>query len=361
MENQPTNQIPAEQPAAPEQKKKSLSKFLIAGICLAVVLVIGGLGFFFASQQTTKSTAVADKVYHVGILSGLDFFLPAAESFKKEMAALGYIEGKNITYTLYKSNIEEVKEKESLKKFIDDKVDLVLSYPTEPSILAKNELKQANIPVIFAGAFTDQGGLVESVSNPGGNLTGVRYPGPDVAAKRLEILHELVPTAKTIWMPFLEGYPIVPKEIEAVEKQAKALGLTMIYFPAKGPQELEKELKARSQLPNIGFDAILLVPEPLAVSGNSFSIIDAFSVANKIPFGGTILPGSSSLFGYNPDNAEMGKLAAPLADKILKGTSAESLAVITPESYLYLNYKAATEFGLPVKEKLLNSAKEIIR
>lgn len=345
--------------ATPVKKKGILSLPLLIILGILLILVIGEVIFYFIGNGSGKTAST--KVYTIGILSGLDFFLDSSDAFKKEMTTLGYTEGKNVTYEFEQSNIEDAKEKKSMQKFIDDKVDIVLSYPTEPSILAKASLQKTTIPLIFTAAFIEQGGLVDSVTKPGKNVTGVRYPGPDIAAKRLEILHELAPSAKRIWLPYLNGYPPVAKELELVRPLAKSLGLDLIEFPATGPDDLKKELSARSARASTGIDAILLIPEPLAVTGDSFSLVDTFAIDHHIPFGGTYLPNSDSLFGYNPDNAEMGKLAAELTDKVLKGTPTDSLAVVTPEAYLLLNYKAVQKFGLTASESILSRAKTIIR
>jgi putative ABC transport system substrate-binding protein len=140
------------------------------------------------------------KVYRVGILSGLDFFGDIAGGFKGTMTELGYVEGENIIYDMRRTNFDPAEVQRILNKFMADKVDLILTFPTEVTLAAKAITEGANIPVLFANSFIEGVYLVKSVREPGGNITGGRYPGPDLAIKGLETLHEIAPQAKRIWV-----------------------------------------------------------------------------------------------------------------------------------------------------------------
>ena len=106
------------------------------------------------------------------------------------------------------------KYKSVLQKFVADKVDAIFVFPTEASLEAKTATQGTNIPVVFNFAFIEGMGLVDSVRAPGGNITGVRYPGPDIAIKRFEIMRALVPQAKRMLIPYQKGYPIVTPQVE---------------------------------------------------------------------------------------------------------------------------------------------------
>ncbi len=135
-----------------------------------IILLVGG-----CSSQP--------RVYHIGILSGLDFFADSVTGFKARLAELGYVEGQNIVYDLHKTNEEPVAEQKILKQFVDDKVDLIFVFPTEPALEAKAAAQGTNIPVLFANANIEGVDLVDNVREPGGNITGVRYPGPDLTVR----------------------------------------------------------------------------------------------------------------------------------------------------------------------------------
>ena len=308
-------------------------------------------------------SAAQAKVYKVGILVGLEFVTPIADGFKAGMADLGYIEGENITYDVQVVNFDIPTYQGILKKFVEDEVDLIVVTPTEAAIEAKIIAQDTNIPVVFAFAFTEGMGIIDSVLEPGGNITGVRFPGIDITIKRFEILREIAPDAKRIWLPYQRGYPIVAPQLEALAPLAKAAGVTLIDFPADSPAEIQAELAARSATDDIGMDAILFLVEPLATLPDVFTAVGKFSYDHQIPFGGVYnsIDGYSSLFGVNVDLAESGRLAAPLADKVLKGTQAGTIPASTPENFIQINFTVAQQLGLTVPESLLKQANEIIR
>lgn len=336
-------------------------KIFVGMIVTILIIIVVGLGLSFLSKN--KIGLLTGKVYHVGILSGLDLFSGIADSFKAEMTTLGYTEGKNIIYDYQKTNFEPDKEKQILTKFVNDKVDLIFGYNTEVALEAKQVTTGTNIPVIFANAFTEGNNLIASIRAPGGNITGVRYPNTDVAVKRLEILHEIVPHAKRIWLPYQKGYPSAPAELDVVRKSAQAFGVTLIEFPAENLTALKAELGKRAQQKDIGFDAVLFIPESLSSTKEAFAAIAMYTRKLKIPVGGSsvAIDDYSTVFAVTVDNTEIGKLAAYSADKILRGTSAGTIPVASPESFIILNYKVATELGLTFNEGLLSRAAKIIR
>jgi putative ABC transport system substrate-binding protein len=303
------------------------------------------------------------KVYRVGILCGLDYIGAIPDMFKPEMAELGYIEGENIVYNIQRTNFEPVREKQILKRFVEDKVDLIFTFPTEVSMAAKAATQGTNIPVIFAIANIEGTGLVESVRQPGGNITGVRYPGPDLAIKRFETMLELAPNAKRMWVPYQRGYPIISSQMEVLHPAAEAVGVTLIEFPADNAAEVQVELDARNKLDDIGFDAILFIPEPLSCTDDAFEVIAKFAYEHKMPIGGiTMQVGDyGSIFGIDVDDPKTVRQAAILADKILRGTQAGTIPVVSAESFFEINYKVAQELGLNVSEGLLGRADKIIR
>jgi putative ABC transport system substrate-binding protein len=279
------------------------------------------------------------------------------------MADLGYIEGENIIYDVQVVNFDIPTYQNIIKKFVDDKVDLIVVTPTEATIEAKIIAQGANIPVVFTFAFTEGMGIIDSVREPGGNITGVRFPGIDITVKRFEILREIAPDAKRIWLPYQRGYPIVAPQLEALAPLAEAAGVTLIEFPADNAAEIQAELDARSAADDIGMDAIMFVVEPLVTVPDAFTAIGKFANEHNIPFGGVYISidGYSSLFGVNVDFVESGRLAAPLADKVLKGTRAGTIPASTPENFIQINFKVAQQLGLTVPEGLLKQADEIIR
>jgi putative ABC transport system substrate-binding protein len=303
------------------------------------------------------------KTYRVGILSGLSYFAAAVDGFKAGMAELGYIEGENIVYDVQSTEFDMAAYQRIFQQFVADDVDLVFVFPTEASQAAKAAMQGADIPVVFCIANIEGTGLVDSVREPGGNITGVRFPGPDLALKRFEVMRALAPQATRILVVYQRGYPIVESQLELLRPATVAAGVTLIESPADNTAEVEADLQARAESGDIGIDAILLIPEPLSVTPDSFLVMARFAVKQNIPIGGAIVPveGYSSVFEVGINTFNTGEQAAPLADKVLRGTPAGTIPVPSSESYLTLNYKLAQELGLTVPDSLLAQADNVIR
>ncbi len=279
---------------------------------------------------------------------------------------MGYVEGKNITYDVVSTNVDMTAYTNAIKKFVAEKVDLIFTFPTEAAMTAKTGTEGTNISVVFAMSFTDVPGvnLINSVRAPGGNITGVRFPSADIASKRLQILLQLVPTAKRIFLPYLKDYPNVPGQLDVVNPQAQSAGVTIIPFAAASPDELQAELDRRAASSDIGFDAVLMVAEPLANTQAFYDVLSKFCYAHKIPLGGTMMNigvGNTPIFGLTPQGQPAGQQAALMADKIFKGTPAGTIPVVTSESYFQIDMTAAQAFGVTVPDGLLQQADQVIK
>jgi putative ABC transport system substrate-binding protein len=174
---------------------------------------------------------------------------------------------------------------------------------------------------------------------------------------------ELVPEAKTIWIPYQRGYPIIPPQLEILRPAAEAAGVTLIETPADNGADLEAELQAMAESGDISLDAVLFLVGPLNTRSDVVDVMAKLVAEQKIPVGGDLIQigENQTVFGLNVDSFSSGEQAAPLVDKILKGTPAGTIPVVSTEGYLEINYKEAQRLGLTVPEGLLSLADEIIR
>jgi putative ABC transport system substrate-binding protein len=267
------------------------------------------------------------------------------------------VEGENIVYDLQKVSADEAEIQAVLDKFVADKVDLIFAVPTEPALLAKAATQGTNIPVLFALGTIEGNDLVKSVREPGDNITGVRFAGPDVYVKYLEMLRELAPDAKRVGLHVDPNYPATASTLEAMRAAAPSLGATLVEIPVTSSADLEADLQARDKWSDVGFDATILIPSSIFTSSDA---IGKFSAEHKLPFVAGRPRNEWSVFTLIPDDIEAGEQAAPLADKILRGTPAGEIPVASPNTSLRINYKRAQELGLTVPEGFLKQAVEII-
>lgn len=323
------------------------------------VLIILVLFCIFLSGCGKKK----EKVYHVGIISEVNTFTAIADGFKSKMVELGYIEGKNITYDIQIATMDPEQEKQVAEKFVQDKVGLIFSFPTKASITAREATRGTDIPVVFANANIEGTNLIESVRQPGGNITGVRFPGADNDIMRLEFLHKFVPNAKRVLILYDPKYPTTQKVAEALRTAAPSFGITLLEDHVTSVEELKDSLAERNAMKDIGIDAILIMPEFLNHTPDGFAAIINFANEHKIPLGGgaPFTVDLGAIYTFHPDLYETGMLAATLIDKIFKGTPAGTIPVATPESHLLVNYRVIKELGLPVSDGLLSRATKIVR
>ncbi len=304
-----------------------------------------------------------EKVYRVGILSEVQAFTVIADGFKAGMTELGYIEGKNIHYHIQIANMNPEQERLAAKNFVKDNVDLIFAFPTEASIASKLAVQGTNIPVVFANANIEDTGLIDSLQQPGGNITGVRFPGVDNDVMRLRFLRRFAPQARRVLITYDPNYPTTQKAAEALRQEALSLGITLVEDYITSVKDLEDSLRKRSAMDDVGIDAVLIMPEFINHTPEGFDAIINFTNKHRLPLGGgaPFTANLGAIFTYHPDFFETGMLAATLIDKIFKGAPAGTIPVATPESHLRINYRALNELGIPVSDALLSRAKEIIR
>ncbi len=324
----------------------------------AILVLVVMLGLLVSGCGAQKP-----KVYRVGILYDGGTLDAIGDGFKTKMTELGYVEGQNIVYDMQDSNSGPDEEQRLAKYFVDEKVDLIFTFPTPTTFAAHDATQGTDIPVVFAYAGIEGSDLVKSVREPGGNITGVRYPGPEMQAKRLEILAELAPEAKRVWIGYDQNSRNTAPSLEAMRPAASSLGITLVEVPATAQEELEADLAARAKSADLGIDAIVLMPDGFNHSPANLGMLTQFAAEHKLPLGGSFLSTveQGAVFGNATNVFSVGEQAAPLADKVLKGTPAGTIPLVTPDQDLYINYKVAQELGLTVPESLLSQATEIIR
>src|SRR4030043_1021338 len=119
-------------------------------------------------------------------------------------------------------------------------------------------------------------------------------------------MHEIVPQAKRILVPYQKGYPSALPILEAVRPAAAKLGVTLVEFPAENIAALDTELARRSKQNDRGFDAVVFIPESLATIKDAFAAIATYTRAKKIPIGGSSVATAdfATLFAVTVDSVE---------------------------------------------------------
>jgi putative ABC transport system substrate-binding protein len=201
-------------------------------------------------------------------------------------------------------------------------------------------------------------GLVDSLNNPGGNITGMSLIAPALEAKRLGLLRELVPKSAMIGVLANEDYPDTDRQLAGVENAASEIGQKISIQNVRSDRDLAGAFTALSQLQ---VDALLVTADPLF--SEMHDQIAVLAMRYKIPaiYASREFVVAGGVMSYGASAADAHRGAGVYAGKILKGAKPAGLPVQLPTKFdLVINLKAAKALGLAIPPSLLTSADEII-
>lgn len=295
-------------------------------ICYLLLL---GISFAMATPLLTACDNDRVKTYTIGVIScavGLDAIV---EGFKEGMAELGYIEGEKITY-IYEGATDNIDELDAIaERLMAADVDLILSITTPATQAARRATEGADIPVVFAPV-TDpvRAGLVASLRQPGGNMTGVTFGTQE--GRRLEWLIRVAPTIEQVYIPFNPEDRSAVLSLETVSEAATTLGVELI---TRETRTVEQVTDAIENIPEEA-DAIFLLPDSLVGAQAAKFARSKLPTSAADPMNMEIL---NMLTSYGVELTAVGKQSARLADQILRGIKPADLPVETAEFYFAIN------------------------
>ncbi|RPJ21187.1 MAG: hypothetical protein EHM35_18545, partial [Planctomycetaceae bacterium] len=250
------------------------------------------------------------------------------------------------------------------EKFVADKVDLVFLTTNNAALAARQATDGTDVPVIFTFVIAPaKTGVVESIAQPGGNMTGVLNPLDVFIGKRVEFMLKMDPTAIRLWVPYNPAYPTVTAVLEELHAVVSLLGIELIETEIDAPADVPAALAEFDEAGEPAFDAIIIFPDLTVQEPVAWEAILDYANRHSLPILANTPPQveAGALFGYFSDNVVTGKQAARLADQILRGTAAGELPVETAEQFLTVNLKVANAFGLELSDDILRQATRVIR
>ncbi|MBI2210205.1 MAG: ABC transporter substrate-binding protein [Deltaproteobacteria bacterium] len=320
-----------------------------------VSLLVSFLTFFVIWMSPRE--AGAQKVYRVAALLAEEQFAPAIEGFKKKMAELGYIEGKNIQCEVYNAQLDRKKLQQFAEKMIQDKPDLIVTSSTTATVPVAKLTRGSNLPVVFLSSGNPLE-LVKSYASSGNNLTGISSGSLELTAKRLELLRDLAPGVKRVVALNNPKGVNYRENLAAVQAAAKNNGITIHEVKASSGEEL------RRVMPTITHKtAHAIVLQPDVLFGGFIDIIVEHSLREKLPVIPTLIPQvyKGALATYGPDYFSLGEQGAMLVHKIFKGARPSDLPIEYPDKLkLVINLKSAKAIGLKIPKEILLRADEVI-
>ena len=320
------------------------------------ITLLGGAGAawpFVARAQQPSS-----KVFRIGFL-GLptaDSLPKRPEAFRAGLGDLGYQEGRDfvIEYRWADGNYDRLPA--LLADLIRLKVDVIVTHGT-PGVLAAKQAT-TTIPIVMAVVGDALGsGIVSSLARPGGNVTGMTFFNPELAAKRLELLKETLPGLTDVGLLLNLANPINELILPEMSRFAQPLKLELHQFDVRVPTEFEGAFAAMAAK-RVG--AFVVIDDAMMIS--NAPAVAALALKQRLPScGWPDFAIAGGLMAYGVDFLDLFRRAATFVDKIRKGAKPGDLPVERSTKFeIIVNLKTAKALGLTIPYNLLARANEVI-
>jgi putative tryptophan/tyrosine transport system substrate-binding protein len=276
-------------------------------------------------------------------------------AFEEQLREHGWIDGRTIKIIYRWADGRPERFAEIATEFVNSNVDVIVTGGNAVSAVRQ---ATSTIPIVFALAVDPVGsGFVNSLSRPGGNVTGLSLQGPDLAAKRLELLRELAPGRRRLAILVNVGYPAAREELAQVQTAARALGLESAVLEMRRAEDIAPAfdgVKGRADALYVVGDALVTANVVLITKSALDAGLPAISSNREFA-----VPGG--LIAYGPSIPALFQRAADDVDKILRGAKPADIPVQQPTKFdLVINLKSGKALGLTMPQTLLATADEVI-
>jgi len=294
----------------------------------------------------------------IGVLSPESSSVGDVEGLREGLRELGYVEGRNIKYEYRWAAGDFSRLPEMANELVAMKVDVLVTYVTQASLVAKKAT--SSIPIVMVGVGDPVGvGLIASLAHPGGNITGTSSIAPTVAAKQLDLLKVISPGVSRIaalWNP--ANFEFQTLQVNQARAAAEAAGVDLQLFEARAVEQFEG---AFSAIKEAGLRELLIFLDPLFLS-NVRSLVE---LSNKerlvVMTGHRAFADAGGLMYYGPNYRDIYRHTAIYVDKILRGVNPADLPVEQPTKFEFIvNLKNGQSAELDRPRQLLSFADEVI-
>ncbi len=319
---------------------------------VSILALAGGLllaPFNAESQQ-------AAKVARIGYLSTQSVAADAAnrEAFRDGLRALGYVEGQNALIEVRHADGNLERLPELAAEIVRLNVDIIVAATTQG--VRATQRATPTIPVVMAFAGDPIGdGLVTSLARPGGNTTGLSAAVSEIAGKRVEFLHAVVPKSTRFVLLATPAASI--SMVSATENAGRAIGTRVTTLRVRNASDVTRALSAE---PTERIDGVIV---DLAIRQNVTQILELAS-RRRLPTvsGPREFAVDGGLLAYGANYPDLFRRAASYVDKILRGAKPADLPVEQPTKFeLIVNLRTARALGLTIPPSLLARADEVIQ
>ena len=325
------------------------------------IALLGGTAAWPLEARAQQAT----KVPRIGILSPGRSELPdpnfnMLNTLLQRLHELGYTEGQNLAVERQFADWSSDRLRELAAELVRSKPDIIIAFSTTAALPAKQAT--STIPIVavaMADPVADE--LVASLARPGGNVTGTTFLGPELVAKRLQLLREVVPglsRVAALWHPHAYSERTMAGVLKEVEAAARTLGMQLQLVPADSPDDIAGAFAAMTRE---RADALIVMPSPMLFG--EYSRIVSIAANDRLPAMGAAreFVDVGGLMSYGVNLPDLAKQTATYVDKILKGAKPAELPVEQPTKFeLVINLKTARELGLTISREFLLIADDVV-
>jgi putative ABC transport system substrate-binding protein len=283
---------------------------------------------------------------------------PTLAAFRKALADAGYVEGHNVQIEYRWADGKYDRLSAMAADLVGRRVALIVTGGGEASAFAA-EAATSTIPIVMVvGSDPVKEGLVASLNRPGANATGATVFSYDMESKRLGLLHEAVPVAKTIAVLVNPANPAVELQTRDVQEAAPRLGVKVVIFNARGVGEFENLFTAMAELKA---GALLVAADPYFNSQRGHLI--TLAAQHQLPaiYEWRQFAVDGGLMSYGTVLTDAYSQAGRYAGRILNGEKPRDLPVVQPTTFQFvINLKTAKTLGLEISPTLSARADEVI-
>jgi putative ABC transport system substrate-binding protein len=310
-----------------------------------------------AASLGPAAFAQSGRLIKIGALTESWGPTPAIIGLRDGLHELGYREDRDFTIGVRFTEGKAADLPAAARDLVRHRPDVIVT-PVSAAASKAAQTATNQIPIVFIGAGDPVGsGLVQSLARPGGNVTGVADLEADLVPKRMEIFRDLIPGLKRVLVPYDAANADAVAQMAVVRVAAQRLGLTLLERPVRGEEEARAAI---SDLRKGDADGIFSL-RSLTSNIPGFMLEIATRGVMPTMFHVPFFVERGGLASYSPDTYELGKQAARLVDKLVKGTKPADLPVEQPLKFeLVLNLKTAKALGLTVPPAVLVRADRII-
>ena len=327
----------------------------------AFIGLLGGAAAWPLAAHAQQPT----KVPRIGILSPGRSQLSNSSTvmvnaFLQGLHDLGYTEGQNIALEREYGEWSPDRLRALAADLVRRRVDVIVANSTP----AARAVRQATstIPVIAIGmADPVEDELVVSLARPGGNVTGTTFLGPELVAKRLQLLRDIIPglaRVAALWHPHAYSERTMTALVKEIEVAAQTLGMQLQLVPADAPDDIASGLAA---LTRERVDGLIVLPSPMLFS--EYGRIASMAASSRLPAMGAAreFADLGGLMSYGVNLSDLARRTATHLDKVLKGARPAELPVEQPTNFeLVINLRTAQALGLTITRDFLLIADDVI-